>query len=62
MKLQIKTTKLQEMLARAIKGASNNKLIPLTSLIAISLKDGELTLITTDATNYLYVRDDAEGG
>ena len=58
MKLQIKTTKLQEMLSKAIKGASNNKLIPLTGLIAIQLKDNKLTLTTTDATNYLYIQDD----
>lgn len=62
MKLQIKTTKLQEMLSRAIKGAGNNRLIPLTGLIAIQLKENKLTLTTTDATNYLYVKDfDIEG-
>lgn len=57
MKLQIKTTKLQDMLAKAIKGASNNKLIPLTGLIAIEVSNGELTLTTTDATNYFYVKE-----
>lgn len=62
MKLHIKTTKLQEMLSKAIKGASNNKLIPLTGLIAIQLKDGTLTLTTTDATNYLYIQDDGIEG
>lgn len=61
MELTIKTTKLQEMLSKAVKGASNNKLIPLTSLIAISLDNGELTLTTTDATNYLYVKELVEG-
>lgn len=59
--LQIKTTKLQEMLSKAIKGVSNNKLIPLTSLLAIELRDGSLTLITTDATNYLYIIEDVSG-
>lgn len=58
MKLSIKTTKLQEMVSRAVKGASNNKLIPLTSLMAIELNSSKLTLITTDATNYLYVIED----
>lgn len=55
MKLKIGTAKLQEMVSRAIKGAGNNKLIPLTSLMNISLEKGKLTLTTTDATNYLYV-------
>ena len=57
MKLQIKAEKFKEMVSRALKGASCNKLIPLTGLMAIELKDNTLTLITTDATNYLYVKD-----
>ena len=59
--LQIKTTKLQEMLARAVQGASNNKLIALTGLLALELKDGELTITTTDKVNYLYVKEKVEG-
>lgn len=55
MKLSIKTVVLQEMVGKAIKGASCNKLIPLTSLMAIELKDKQLKLITTDASNYLYI-------
>lgn len=58
MKLTIKTITLQEMVVRAVKGASNNKLIPLTSLMAIELKKNKLTLTTTDATNYLYIIED----
>lgn len=61
MKLKINTTRLQELLVRAIKGASNNKLIPLTSLIAIEVKDGVLTITTTDSTNYLYLTEPLEG-
>ena len=53
MKLTIGTTRLQALLNKAVKGAGSNKLIPMTSLIAIKLKDGVLTLTTTDATNYL---------
>ena len=52
--LKIKTTKLQEMLARAVQGASENKLLALTTLLAIELKDSKLTITTTDTTNYLY--------
>ena len=55
MKLSIKTVVLQKMVSKAIKGASQNKLIPLTSLMAIQLKKKTLTLITTDASNYLYI-------
>lgn len=55
--LEIKTSKLQEMVARAIKGAGNNKVIPITQMMAIRMQDGMFTLITTDATNTLYIRD-----
>ena len=58
MKLTMGTEKLKEMVSRAIKGVGNNKLIPLTSLMAIEVKDDKLTLITTDATNYLYIIED----
>lgn len=58
MKLTLKTEKLKEMVSRAVKGVGNNKLIPLTSLMAIEVKDNQLTLITTDATNYLYICED----
>lgn len=62
MKLSIKTVVFQELVSRAIKGASQNKLIPLTSLMAIEVKAGTLRLITTDASNYLYIRQDGVSG
>ena len=55
MELKIKTTDLQDMVGKSIKCVSNNKLIPITSLINISVKDHKFQLITTDATNYFYV-------
>lgn len=55
MKLSIKTVVLQDMMSRAVKGASQNKLIPLTSLMLVAVKDKQLTLITTDMSNTLYV-------
>jgi DNA polymerase III sliding clamp (beta) subunit (PCNA family) len=61
MKLTLKTLKLQEMVSKAIKGASNNKMIPITSLMAIQWQDGVLTLITTDAANTLKIIDKVEG-
>jgi len=57
MELKLKTEKLKEMVAKAVKGASNNKLIPLTSLMCVQLKNGTLTLITAEARNYLYIRE-----
>jgi len=62
MKLSVKTPIMKELVSRAIKGASQNKLIPLTGLMAIQLKDGKLTLLTTDASNYLYVMQDNVAG
>lgn len=56
MAVSIDTKKLQDMVAKASKGVGNNKLIPLTSMICIQITNNELTLITTDATNYLYVK------
>ncbi|MBO6271719.1 hypothetical protein J6O48_02945 [bacterium] len=58
MKLTLKTEKLKDMVSRAIKGVGNNKLIPITSMMAIEVIDNKLSLITTDATNYLYVSED----
>lgn len=54
MKLVINTTELKEMVSKAEKGAGNNKLLPITSLIGISYAD-KFTLTTTDGTNYLCV-------
>ncbi len=56
MKLKIKAELFKEMVSKSVKGASCNKLIPLTGFIAISVKSKQLTLTTTDATNYLYIR------
>lgn len=62
MKMTINTSTLQNMVAKAMKGASCNKMIPLTGLMAIELNNYQLTLITTDATNYLYVTEDKVEG
>lgn len=53
MKFTIGTARLQALINKAVRGAGCNKLIPMTSLIAIKLQDGTLTVTTTDATNYL---------
>lgn len=62
MKLTMSTVTLQAMVVKAMKGASCNRMIPLTTFLAISLKRGKLTLITSDATNYLYVSEDDISG
>lgn len=56
MQLQIKTTVLQDMVGKAIKCSSNNKLIPITSLMNIKVANNTFYLTTTDATNYFYVK------
>lgn len=54
--MKIQSVLLKERVSKAVKGAGNNKLIPITELLGIRFKDGILTLETTDATNYLYVQ------
>ena len=62
MKFTSRTTVFQEMVSKSIKGASCDKLLPITSLMAIQLKKNQLRLITTDASNYLYVMQDKVEG
>lgn len=61
MKITIGTAKLQALLNKAVKGAGCNKLIPSTSLIAIKVENGVLTLTTNDDENYLTIEDDLSG-
>lgn len=56
MSLTVKTTEFQEMVARACKGSIQNKLIPLTSLMRIEVKNGVLYLVTTNMSDYLYIK------
>ena len=53
--LKVNTEELQEMVGKVICCSSNNKLIPLTSLMSIKVHNNVLTLTTTDAANYFYV-------
>lgn len=59
--MKIKTELLQNMIAKAIQGASNNKMIPLTSLIGIEVKDKNLVLTTTDGSNQFKINQTVEG-
>lgn len=60
MGLTVSTVKLQAMMTKAVKGASNNKFMPLTSMISIKVENNKLILTTTDSTNYLYITDEVE--
>ena len=55
--LTISAETFKTLVSKAYKGVGNNKLLPLTQLMCIRVKDGELTLIASDetGTNYLYV-------
>lgn len=57
MKLTISTSKLQEMLSRALKCAGESSDRPLTEMLLIKLDGGVLSLTTTDFTNYLVVKE-----
>ena len=58
MQIKLNTLKLKEMVGKAVKGASLNKMIPLTELMSIKAVNNTLILITTDATNYLYIKEE----
>lgn len=60
MNLKINTKLLQDMVAKAIKGSSNNKMIPITSLLGLEVKDNVLTLMTTDGSNHLRIKQKIE--
>lgn len=62
MKLTIGTARLQALLSKAIKGAGCNDVIPKTGLISIKLHEGELTLTTTDDTNWLTLIENGVSG
>ena len=60
MNLKIKTETLQTMVGKVSKCVSNNKLIPLTSLLNIRVENNILVLTATNATNYFYVSDETK--
>lgn len=53
--MKIKRDVLSNMLDRAMKVASNDKLLPMTSLICIKTDKDKLSLETTDGANYFIV-------
>ena len=60
--LVLNTLMLKEMVCKSVKGAGMSRLLPITQMMCVRLKNGVLELITTDNTNYFYVRQsDIEG-
>lgn len=55
--ITIKTETLKRVLDKSIKGCSFNKMIPITSLMSITVEDNRITLYSTDKLNYLKVTD-----
>lgn len=62
MKLTLKTNVLKEMVGKAVRGAGNDESITRTQLMSIAYEKGTLTLTTTDATNYLFVKEKVDLG
>ena len=54
--MKVQTELLKDLVAKAVKGAGNNKLIPITSMLALSIEDQKICLQSTDGTNFLYVQ------
>lgn len=61
MRVTLKTSALQQMVTKALKGASCNKLILITSLMEIKAEKGVLTLTTTNGASYLKVSEKGVG-
>lgn len=65
MKITLKTNEFQKMVAKAIKGAGNNKLLPITSMMLICKNENtqnKITLVTTDTNNTLQICGEAYTG
>lgn len=60
--LVLNTTMFKEMVGKSVRGAGMNRLLPITQMMCIRLEDKLLELITTDSTNYFYVRQDKVEG
>lgn len=53
--MKVATEQLKALVGKAVNGAGNDKTQPLTQFMGIIKSGSDLTLITTDATNYFYV-------
>ena len=55
MQFKIPTDKFKEMIAKAQKGSSQNRMVPITGLMELKVEDSVLTITTTDAANTLQI-------
>lgn len=55
MELTVPTNEFQGLVSQALKGTSNDAMVAITSLIVVEVKNGTLTLTTTDSVNYVRV-------
>lgn len=55
MKLKIKTNILQEIVNKVTRASTNNKMVPLTGLLSLSVKNGIINAVASDAVNYFEV-------
>lgn len=65
MKITVKTAEFKKMVAKAIKGAGNNRLLPITSMMLISKNestDNRICLTTTDTMTWFNVFGEAYTG
>ena len=46
-KLTVKTTILQDLVAKSVRGAGNNKLLPITSLMEIAVSEDDYLVLQT---------------
>lgn len=60
MQITLKTETLQSLVNKAVKGMSNNKMLPITEMIGINLSATTLSLVTTDGRNKVEVMDKVE--
>ena len=59
--MKVKTEQLKELVGKAIQGAGNNKLAPITQMMNISVKNKRIKIITTNSVDYLYITGPIEG-
>lgn len=53
MNFSVKTMTLQQLISKVIKGAGFNKIVPLTEYFFITVNGSQLTVQSTDATNFV---------
>lgn len=58
--ITVRTTKLKQMISKAIKGSTNNLSYPMSSMINIYGYDKKIELTTTDGNNFLVVKSEID--